>query len=205
MGRYYSGQIAGKFWFGVQSSNDASYFGIEHIEILRYHVCGCERKERDAAPGCSTDVALQDEVAGPETLAKVSQLYCTDCYSSLDEHKQSMIDEMDEDDDDIDYSQTWYLPQHEICYEFTSNHIEMVDSEIKALENAVGKYMSGYKIEDDGDEITYSYAVPELDELGIAMSRPQKDELSLIARLCLGKQISYCLHKHGRCSFYAEL
>jgi hypothetical protein len=27
MGRYYSGDIEGKFWFGVQASNDASFFG----------------------------------------------------------------------------------------------------------------------------------------------------------------------------------
>ena len=27
MGRYYSGDIEGKFWFGVQSSNDAIHFG----------------------------------------------------------------------------------------------------------------------------------------------------------------------------------
>lgn len=27
MGRYYSGDIEGKFWFAVQSSNDADFFG----------------------------------------------------------------------------------------------------------------------------------------------------------------------------------
>jgi len=27
MGRYYSGDIEGKFWFGVQDSKDASFFG----------------------------------------------------------------------------------------------------------------------------------------------------------------------------------
>ena len=27
MGRYYTGDIEGKFWFGVQSSNDADFFG----------------------------------------------------------------------------------------------------------------------------------------------------------------------------------
>jgi len=32
MGRYYSGDIEGKFWFGVQSSDDASFFGGEEIE-----------------------------------------------------------------------------------------------------------------------------------------------------------------------------
>ena len=29
MGRYYNGDIEGKFWFAVQSSNDADYFGVE--------------------------------------------------------------------------------------------------------------------------------------------------------------------------------
>ena len=29
MGRYYEGDIDGKFWFGVQSSSDADYFGVE--------------------------------------------------------------------------------------------------------------------------------------------------------------------------------
>lgn len=29
MGRYYSGDIEGKFWFAVQSSDDADFFGVE--------------------------------------------------------------------------------------------------------------------------------------------------------------------------------
>lgn len=32
MGRYYSGDIEGKFWFGVQSSTDADFFGSESYE-----------------------------------------------------------------------------------------------------------------------------------------------------------------------------
>ena len=32
MGRYYSGDIEGKFWFGVQDSDDASFFGGEVVE-----------------------------------------------------------------------------------------------------------------------------------------------------------------------------
>lgn len=32
MGRYYSGDIEGKFWFAVQNSNDASFFGGEECE-----------------------------------------------------------------------------------------------------------------------------------------------------------------------------
>jgi hypothetical protein len=33
MGRYYSGDIEGKFWFGVQSSDDANYFGGVEVEV----------------------------------------------------------------------------------------------------------------------------------------------------------------------------
>ena len=29
MGKYYNGDINGKFWVGVQSSDDADYFGVE--------------------------------------------------------------------------------------------------------------------------------------------------------------------------------
>jgi len=29
MGRYYHGDIEGKFWFGVQSSTDADFFGVQ--------------------------------------------------------------------------------------------------------------------------------------------------------------------------------
>ena len=34
MGRYYQGDIEGKFWFGVQDSTDANHFGGSEIEIV---------------------------------------------------------------------------------------------------------------------------------------------------------------------------
>jgi hypothetical protein len=39
MGRYYVGDIEGKFWFGVQDSNDASFFGGQESEpgYLQYY------------------------------------------------------------------------------------------------------------------------------------------------------------------------
>ena len=39
MGRFYNGDIEGKFWFGVQSSNDADFFGVkgEHPSELIYY------------------------------------------------------------------------------------------------------------------------------------------------------------------------
>lgn len=39
MGRYYSGDIEGKFWFGVQDSDDADFFGGQHAEpnVIEYN------------------------------------------------------------------------------------------------------------------------------------------------------------------------
>ena len=73
---------------------------------------------------------------------------------------------------------------------------EIVKEQIKVLEFIVGKHMDSYKIMDDENEITYDYKVPE---------NIEKNELEFIARLCLGKQILYCLEKNNSCTFYAEL
>ena len=38
MGRYYTGDIEGKFWFGIQSSDDANFFGSEgYCNYLDYY------------------------------------------------------------------------------------------------------------------------------------------------------------------------
>jgi len=39
MGRYYSGDIEGKFWFGVQSSEDGEFFGMRaNTSFVDYYV-----------------------------------------------------------------------------------------------------------------------------------------------------------------------
>jgi hypothetical protein len=47
MGRYYSGDINGRFWFCVQSSDDASFFGGEEIEpnYLEYYFDGSHKDD----------------------------------------------------------------------------------------------------------------------------------------------------------------
>lgn len=47
MGRYYSGDIEGKFWFGVQSSDDAVHFGAEEQEPnhINYYINDIEAVE----------------------------------------------------------------------------------------------------------------------------------------------------------------
>ena len=40
MGRYYQGDIEGKFWFAVQSSADPEFFSPSHIDELSEEDCG---------------------------------------------------------------------------------------------------------------------------------------------------------------------
>jgi|TARA_R100000093_G_scaffold66529_2_gene37752 hypothetical protein len=62
MGRYYNGDIEGKFWFGIQSSDDADFFGFtgqpptnelcyefeeEHIPIVEAGIRTCNERLGD--------------------------------------------------------------------------------------------------------------------------------------------------------------
>jgi len=166
MGRYYFGQISGKFWFGIQSSDDANHFGVNYQNITVFHVCNCGYEDRGE-----------------------DNAYCSDCFDSFDQHIEAMKE------DEIEDEKTWYESETEIMYHFEYGDKPKVVKKIQELEEIVGKYMEHYKIQDTDNEITYDYVLPE--------NVPEED-LSIIARLCLGKQILYCIEEYGRCSFSAE-
>jgi hypothetical protein len=85
MGRYYSGQISGKFWFAIQNSDDASNFGVQYKEEINYYVCYCPYENKEN--------------------------YCIDCFSSREEHMEAIKDEFDEYYDEtwnMDFNQISY-------------------------------------------------------------------------------------------------
>ena len=45
MGRYYNGDIEGKFWFGIQNSTDADFFGVEGEPRFYHYYFGTEDKK----------------------------------------------------------------------------------------------------------------------------------------------------------------
>lgn len=174
MGRFYSGNIYGKFWVAVQSSYDPSYFGGIINDIFNFYACGCN---------CEFD-----DIKNPN-------IYCTNCYDSYDDHIQTIKDE-DIEQYDGNNIKTWFKSDNEIEYLFDNNQIDIINDKIKLLENIVGEHMHSYKIIDDGVVITYDYDVPKITDPIL---------LENIARLCLGKQIIYCIQKHGFCNFCAEI
>ena len=48
MGRIYSGDISGKFWFAEQASEDASFFGGEAFELIGFDFDKFDRNAIDA-------------------------------------------------------------------------------------------------------------------------------------------------------------
>lgn len=55
MGRYYYGDIEGKFAFGIQSSYDPEEFGVSAIQLYQWS-CGCSSEKGNPSDcGCETE------------------------------------------------------------------------------------------------------------------------------------------------------
>ena len=89
MGRYYNGDIDGKFWFGVQSSNDADFFGATGCEpnYIEYDFDKDEHlidlKERGLDGVCdSTEGGHHKWLLIPRDEIQKQYLFCMKCYES---------------------------------------------------------------------------------------------------------------------------
>jgi len=78
MCRYYFGSINGKFWNGVQDSDDALDFGAVEIRDYGFYLCDCDTEEPTEGN------------------------YCRECFESYDDHMKAIQEEGIEDD------QMWY-------------------------------------------------------------------------------------------------
>ena len=79
MGRYYYGDVEGKFWFGVQSSDDGEYFGAVACEpnTIDYHVEDIEEVKK-GIENCLDKLG-----------SNCSKL--TEFFNSVDGYNESMI------------------------------------------------------------------------------------------------------------------
>lgn len=78
MGRYYKGDINGKFWFGVQASNAADRFGVEGCEpnYLTYYF-----SENDTET-VKEEIDSIKETIGEENIKLIDSFFdSVDCYN----------------------------------------------------------------------------------------------------------------------------
>lgn len=184
MGRFYHGTIAGKFWFGIQPSNDASNFKesqYEPIEYYTYYGCGCEVENND-------------------------NLYCNNCYLNYEYHF-NVLDECDIkslEKNPFGIHSLLAYPSNYIRYHFDKTELNFIKNKLNEIES----YIEG----DIMTRLTYTIDVEnqyeyDLDELVIAELEKPHDaiKLELLARWCLGKQIETALINEDSCEFDCEL
>ena len=215
MGRFYYGDICGKFWFACQSSDDAVNLGGNTDLLYRFRICDCEYNFKEKH-GDTLDLFNKD--------------YCTSCFSSYEEHLAAVLDEKKSyeaeygaDADAYRYTNlnnVWYLKEDEIVFHFDEKeHLSTVENSILVMEYQVGKYIGEFRFLEDSCRFEYNLEFSPLFRKKFDSIPQNKNEQTiedkanlafknrteqLIARYCLAKQIFHCLSEHGSCTFYAE-
>ena len=114
MGRFYSGDINGKFWFGIQSSYDISnLLEIEPNLVLEWYGCRC---------------TLHDD-------NNEDDKYCVECFNSEEEFLAAAADDMKMDNSENPYNET-----NEIVYDISSSqYLKPLEDKLNELEQKIHK------------------------------------------------------------------
>lgn len=98
MGRYYYGDIDGKFWFGVQSSEAPLRFGAEEREVWYYD----EDEEQEVLDDCNVEYILDNvekvnsELSNIENYLGIDKIKkMEDFFNSIYSYSDKMLQEND--------------------------------------------------------------------------------------------------------------
>ena len=183
MGRYYWGDIEGKFWFAVQCSTDISnLIDISYNEHYCWKVCHC-----------SADVGCDN--------------YCNDCYESKEEHIEAAKEEDDYSSNDEDL----FTEENTISYNIDKeDHYENLIGKLNEIKNNFpAEIMDAFNKIENNDKLLNAFEGPFEKTIDVfetlKLDDAKKQDLAvLMARYTLGLQIKYCLEQNGDCSVYCE-
>lgn len=178
MGRFYDGDIQGKFWFGVQGSYDIECLvNVTPVTYYSWHVCNC--------------------------VAEIDwQNYCNQCYDSKEAHIDSAIEEEEYEDESLYYEDCTigYSLDKETHYEELLK--SMADLKKKIPEEIIAEFE---KIEQNNDILDAFTGVFNHTHQILNKRDDLPENLSeLVARYTLGYQIEYCLRTTDSCNVSCE-
>ena len=184
MGRFYSGDIEGKFWFGVQDSNDIeNLVNITPDIEYAWKVCNCFAE-------------IDDED------------YCSCCYDTKEDHINEAIDEEEYDNEGED---KLYYEAGSIGYSLDKEtHYDNLLDNMNKLKTQIGEEIIKEfdKIEQNDDVMNTFTGVFDKPILFINNMKEQKKRKKLdvlVARYTLGYQIEYCLRTNDSCNVNCEI
>ena len=180
MGRFYSGDIEGKFWFGVQDSDD-----VENLVTIKgntdysWHVCNC--------------------------VAEIDEDYCRQCYETKEDHIDAAIEEEEYDNSCLYYEECshGYSLDKGTHYEELLANMENLKKEIP---EGVVKFFENIEQNDkilDAFTGVFNDINKHFGEKNENEEERKKLQV-LIARYTLGYQIEYCLRTTDSCNINCE-
>jgi hypothetical protein len=180
MGRFYNGDIEGKFWFGIQDSDDIiNLVKVEHCRNYTWQVCYCV-----------AEIDCDD--------------YCKTCYESQEDHITDAIEnELYEseclyyEECSMGYSLDKSTHYEELCMSMDKLKLEIKDEIINAFD----------KLEQNDnilDAMTGVFNDIHGSIKSVYNGNCNNSQLELIARYTLGYQIEYCLRTTDMCNINCE-
>jgi hypothetical protein len=184
MGRFYYGDIEGKFWVAVQSSNDINnLINIKYKTNYIWKVCGC---------------SVEDE----------NLTYCNDCYENREAHKKDVLEEEDYDSDD-----TIELVHEDNCIDYliekNKHGVELLESMDKLKAEINKEILKEIDNIPQTENILNTFSgifnkvVETLDSIRLNDNEQKKQE-ELTCRYLLGYQIQYYLKNNDTCYVSCE-
>jgi|TARA_B110000467_G_C18218323_1_gene421564 YesN/AraC family two-component response regulator len=182
MGRFYSGDIEGKFWFGVQQSDD--------IENLVNITSNTEYVWK--ACNCYAEIDCED--------------YCRQCYDSKEQQIEEAIEAEEYDDSSLYYedSSHGYSLDKETHYQELLDNMKLLKQEIP--EDIIKKFENIEQTDNILNAFTgvFDKYLPIINEKKEEKEGEKKELAVLVARYTLGYQIEYCLRTTGSCNVNCE-
>lgn len=187
MGRFYDGDIQGKFWFGIQDSGDIE--NLINVTPQVYYSWKC----------CNCSVEIDIDTSD----------YCKDCHESKDEHIEAAIEEDNYEDECLYYEDNCigYSLDKETHYEELVKNMELLKKEIpEEIINEFDNIEQNDKILDAFTKV-FDKSLPIVNKLNddLVYSNTEKKRIAtLVARYTIGYQIEYCLRTTGSCQVNCE-
>jgi type I restriction-modification system DNA methylase subunit len=178
MGRFYDGDIQGKFWFGIQDSND-----VENLVTINSHIYYSWK-----ACNCVAEIVYDN--------------YCRQCYKSLDEHIEAAIEEEEYEDKCLYYEECYqgYSLDKDTYYDELIENMKLLKKEIP--EEIIKIFEKIEQNDNILDAFTGIFDDTHKPLNNIEIKNEQMSEF--VARYTLGYQIEYCLRTRGTCNINCE-